>query len=623
MSDRRPAGEAAFLEGGGEMGGRVRAHDWSATPLGPPAAWPPALKTTVRMMLAARQPMLILWGDDLIQLYNDACRVPLGAERHPHYLGQPARLCWSDNWSVFEPQLEQVMAGRGATWREDERLTIVRDGRVQDIYWTYSFTPIHDESGGPGVGGVLVLCNEVTAQHVAAQVDNARAARILGAMSEGFMILDAAFRVVEVNPEGLRLAELARAQMVGRAPWEIWPQMLGGRIEAAYHQAMSERTPVDLQHRYNELWLDLRLYPMEDGLAAFYRDITATKQAEEALRESESRLRIAQEAGGIGAYEWDLKTGELYTSDVARRLWGIAPDAELTMAMAVQMIHPEDRPYALPVSDRPMEDLVGASEYRIIRGDTGEVRWMARHVEIVRGAAGAAARVIGAFRDITESKHFEEHQQLLINELNHRVKNTLATVQYISAQTLRVSSSIEEAGLAFEDRLLSLSRAHNVLTRANWESAGLRDIVAEAMTPYGAVAEQRLRMSGPDVRLAPHTALAIAMALQELATNAAKYGSLSSETGRIDIDWTIAPSARGDRLKLVWAESGGPLVAAPTRRGFGSRLLERGLAREIGGEVRLAFAADGVVCTMEGPIEAGPDIAHGMSRRESPNRPVS
>ncbi|WP_332768441.1 sensor histidine kinase [Phenylobacterium sp.] len=622
MSDQRPGGVANFLEGGGDMGARIRAHDWSATPLGPPATWSQPLKFAVRTILAARQPMLVLWGDELIQFYNDPCRAALGPERHPSYLGQPARLCWNENWEIFRPQLEQVMTGGDGTWREDERMAIVRDGRLQEVYWTYSFTPVHDDDRPSGIGGVLALFNEVTAQHVAAQIDNARAARILGAMSEGFMILDSEFRIVEVNSEGLRLADMAKAAMVGSTPWEIWPQMLGGRIEAAYRQAMDERAPLALQHRYNDLWLDLRLYPMEDGLAAFYRDITAAKQAEEALRGNESRLRIAQQAGGIGTYEWDLATGELYASDVARSLWGVDPHIEFTMAMAVQMIHSEDRPYALPVSDRPMEDLVGGSEYRIIRADTGEVRWMARHVEIVRDPTGAPSRVIGAFRDITQSKRFEEHQQLLINELNHRVKNTLATVQYISAQTLRVSSSIEEAGLAFEDRLLSLSRAHNVLTRANWESAGLREIVAEAMAPYRSIVEQRLGMAGPDVRLAPHTALAIAMALQELATNATKYGSLSTEAGRIDIDWTIVPAARGAMLRLVWAESGGPPVAPPTRRGFGSRLLERGLAREIGGDVRLAFAAGGVVCTMEGPVDSGPEIGGRMSRDEGPTRPM-
>ncbi len=622
MSNQRPGGAANFLEGGGDMGARIRAHDWSATPLGPPESWAQPLRTVVRTMLAARQPMLVLWGDDLIQFYNDACGAALGPERHPSYLGQPAHLCWRDNWEVFRPQLEQVMCGGGGTWREDERLTIVRDGRVQDVYWTYSFAPVHDDTRPNGIGGVLALFNEVTAQHMAVQVDNARAARILGAMSEGFMILDPAFRVMEVNPEGLRLAAMTKADMVGATPWEIWPQMLGGRIEAAYRQAMDERSPLVLQHRYNDLWLELRLYPIEDGLAAFYRDITDAKLAEEALRGNESRLRIAQQAGGIGTYEWDLATGELYASDVARSLWGVDPRAELTMAMAVQMIHPDDRPYALPVSDRPMEDLVGASEYRIIRADTGEVRWMARHVEIVRDRAGAPARVIGAFRDITQGKRFEEHQQLLINELNHRVKNTLATVQYISAQTLRVSSSIEEAGLAFEDRLLSLSRAHNVLTRSNWESAGLREIVAEAMAPYRSIVAQRLGTAGPDVRLAPHTALAIAMALQELATNATKYGSLSTGAGRIDIDWTIVPGAGGAKLRLVWAESGGPPVSPPARRGFGSRLLERGLAREIGGDVRLSFAPGGVVCTMEGPIDSAPEAGGRMSRDETPIRPT-
>jgi len=608
MADRRPTGQAAFMDGGGEMGALIRAHDWSATTLGAPDGWPQPLRNAVRMLLSARQPMLVLWGDTFIQFYNDASRATLGPERHPSSLGRPAATAWADNWPVLGPQLERVMAGDGGAWREDERITLLRDGVRQELYWTYSFTPLHDDDSPNQVGGVLVLCNETTARRMAALADNARAGRLLKSMTEGVLILDGAFRLLEINPEGLRQSGLTEAEILGRTPWDVWPTMIGTPVEAAYRQAMAERGPVALQHRYNsdgqDRWLDLRLYPLEEGLAVFHRDITDTKQTEEALRASESRLRIAQEAGGIGAYEWDLVSGDLYASEVARRIWGVEPDAELTMAMAVQMIHPEDRPYALPVSDRPMEELTGASEYRIIRGDTGEVRWLARHVEIVRDAAGAPARIVGAFRDITQGKLFEEHQQLLINELNHRVKNTLATVQYISAQTLRVSSTVDEASQAFEDRLLSLSRAHDVLTRANWESAGLREIVAEAMAPYRSVAEQRLRIAGPDVRLAPHTALAIAMALQELATNAAKYGSLSTGAGRVDIGWTVGPSAQGALLRLVWEESGGPTVVPPTRQGFGSRLLERGLAREIGGEVRLRFEAGGVVCTVEGPVES-------------------
>jgi two-component sensor histidine kinase len=203
--------------------------------------------------------------------------------------------------------------------------------------------------------------------------------------------------------------------------------------------------------------------------------------------------------------------------------------------------------------------------------------------------------------DIDDIKRSEEHQRLLINELNHRVKNTLATVQSIAGQTLRNAPTMEEAKTALEGRLLALSRAHDVLTRENWEGAELREIAAQALEPYSNCAEDRLHLSGPKVRLPPRMALALAMVLQELATNAVKYGALSNATGEVRVTWWVAGGSRG-RLGLHWEESGGPPVQAPVRRGFGTRLIERSLAHDLDGAVRIEFAATGVTCTVDAPI---------------------
>jgi PAS domain-containing protein len=152
-----------FLSGGGEMGALTRGYDWAKTPLGLPATWPQSLKTAIRLLLTSQHPMFIWWGPELIQFYNDAYRQTMGPERHPSALGQRGRDCWQEIWPIIGPQIELVMAGKGATWNVDQLVPVTRHGRREDVWWTYGYSPI-DEGGK--VGGVLVVCNDVTAQHL-------------------------------------------------------------------------------------------------------------------------------------------------------------------------------------------------------------------------------------------------------------------------------------------------------------------------------------------------------------------------------------------------------------------------------------------------------------------------
>jgi two-component sensor histidine kinase len=175
-------------------------------------------------------------------------------------------------------------------------------------------------------------------------------------------------------------------------------------------------------------------------------------------------------------------------------------------------------------------------------------------------------------------------------------------VQSIAAQSLKANETTLEARESFEARLFALAKAHDVLTRENWEGASLHDLVEEALAAHRDKSAARFEIDGPDVRLSPSIALAIAMALHELATNATKYGALSNETGGVRLHWSVTVANGGPALHLSWTEVGGPPVTSPTRKGFGSRLIERGLAADLDGEVRLEFRPAGLVCTIHAPL---------------------
>jgi two-component sensor histidine kinase/PAS domain-containing protein len=233
----------------------------------------------------------------------------------------------------------------------------------------------------------------------------------------------------------------------------------------------------------------------------------------------------------------------------------------------------------------------------------------------VVGATVAALDITARVHTMQALQEQEARQRLLIGELNHRVKNMLAVVLSITSQTLRASVDLGEAGERLQDRLLALSAAHDVLTRQSWEGAALTEVLENAVAPHRPPEPGRLRLSGPPVWLVPRLALTFSLAAHELATNAAKHGALRpGSAGRVDVTWTLDHARR---LRLRWQESGGPLVAEPARRGFGTRLIERGLAQDLRGQVRLDFAPEGLVCTVEATLPAPEDPLTGSAARSA------
>jgi PAS domain S-box-containing protein len=322
----------------------------------------------------------------------------------------------------------------------------------------------------------------------------------------------------------------------------------------------------------------------------------ARRDAERALREHEAHLSAFFRQSAAGMSETDSTGRFLRVNDRFCEITGRVREELLSLRMH-DITHPEDLPGNVPLFDRASSG--GGSfdiEKRYIRGDGSEV-WVHNSVTTVLDEAGEPSSTICVTIDLTDRKKAEQHQALLINELNHRVKNMLAIVQGIAAQSFKGRDIPEAARQAFDGRLGALSAAHNILTRQNWESASIRQIIEDTVAPHRTRAD-RFVVEGPDLNIPPKTAVSLALAVHELATNAGKYGALSEAAGQVEIRWV----AEDGRLKLVWRERGGPPVEPPSRRGFGTRMIERGLAAELGGAVKIDFRSEGVVCNIDAPL---------------------
>jgi two-component sensor histidine kinase/PAS domain-containing protein len=336
------------------------------------------------------------------------------------------------------------------------------------------------------------------------------------------------------------------------------------------------------------------------GAINCFQDVTREHDMRAALERQQRTFDLAMVASRMGTWRYTIADNICLYDENAQALYGLDEARFLHDEEGVKAkFHPDDM---APMWARVAKALDPAGdgrydvEYRVKQPD-GSWRWLSAWglVEFEgKGAARKAVAISGASRDLSELKRAEELQRLLVNELNHRVKNTLATVQSIAYQTMRGAADLASARSALDARIQSLARAHDLLTDRHWSGADLAEVVARAMAPFAA---GQIAISGPSLDLSPKQALALSLALHELATNATKYGALSRPEGQVDLHW----EARGGALTLTWREIGGPPVMAPTRLGFGSRLLRDSL---LDGQTRLEFAADGVRFSMTAALAA-------------------
>src|SRR6516164_3530373 len=338
-----------------------------------------------------------------------------------------------------------------------------------------------------------------------------------------------------------------------------------------------------------------------DGVVLTFIDVSDRKHHEEerarlaAIVESSQDAIIGTALGGT-ITSWNPS---------AEVLFGFTADKAVGKNVAI--VTPEGKIDEVP----PLLEKVRRGErvehYEIERqAKNGTTVQVSLSISPVKSESGGVIGAAMIARDISERRRADELRGLMVDELNHRVRNTLATVQSIAVQSLQGTGDAPQFEV-FEARLFALAQAHNLLTRENWEGASLRELLLQELEPHRSLAPARFAANGPDIRFAPKAAIALAMAFHELATNAAKYGAFSTPTGEVRVEWHVE-EASPRVLRLTWTETGGQTIKPPAHKGFGSRLIERGLSLELDGKARLEFGAPGLVCTIEIPLARGEGI---------------
>lgn len=340
-------------------------------------------------------------------------------------------------------------------------------------------------------------------------------------------------------------------------------------------------------------------YGQHVGFIGVAHDITLAKQAETELRASEERFRLMAENAPVMIWISDQNGNCVHLNQMLRKFWGIAEENVHGFNWGATL-HPKD---AETVGHQVAHALENRREFSLkarYLDAQGRYRVLETRAHPRFSPSGEFIGMIGANVDVTEREEAERARELLVDELNHRVKNTLSIVQGIAHQTFRNNTDTVEARRAFEGRLGALGHAHNLLTEANWENASFGELAQLTLDTKG-INAGIVFLDGPKILLSPKQAVSLAMLLHELCTNARKYGAMSVDKGQVMLNWWTTDDAR-PQLWIRWQERGGPLVSPPTRRGFGSVLLERTLAHDLDGKVTIDFKPEGLLCSIVIPL---------------------
>ncbi len=474
----------AFLQGGGTLGGLIRAHPWADTPLGPPRSWPQSLQSALSICLHSSFPTAIYWGPDLRLLYNDAW-APIPAERHPWALGRPGAEVWSDIWHVVGPQFARVMETGEGFSTYDQMLPMERDGQPRETYWNYSFTAIRGEDGS--IVGVFNQGNETTASVLARKAAGAEIERLAGMFAQA----PGAVAILRGPAHEFEIVNPAYEDLVGRG------NLIGRTVRQALPEVSSQ--------------------------------------------------------GFIELLDRVYATGEPHVG------------------------------HAVPLTLTPDPD--GATQERVL--DFVYQPLFDGH--------GDCSGIFVQATDITEQYRSEEARKLILREMDHRVKNLFSIASGMVSMTARSTSTVNQMAESLRGRLSALARSHGLIRigvseEHAHEVTALRPLLETVLEPH-VESQATTMLGGPEVPLGGKAVTVLALVFHELATNAAKYGGLSSPANRLAVEWSMTDGL----LDLDWTEQVSDRHMGPPKSfGFGSQLARSSVTQQLNGEIEFDWRPVGV-----------------------------
>ena len=578
------ASRKSFLEGGGEAGALMRAHDWASSPLGPPETWPEVLQVLVRLMLSSSQPMFLVWGPERVTLYNDGYAEIL-ASKHPA-MGKPFHDILAEIWDDLAPIVARAYAGE-SIHMDDIPLTMHRKGYPEETHFSFSYTPVRHEDGT--VAGFFCPCTETTEQ-----VLEQRRALLRDRLNEQLRTLSGTPEVMEaasrILGEHLDVDQVAYAEidepadraMIAR-DWNngvipsiagchqlsifgsFWDDLRRGETVAIGDLATDPRTSApDSREAFARLSIagSLKVPMIKNGrlVALLCVNCAAPRvwtpaeirlveevaertwaavewaRSEAALRESEAKLAVVTAHAPVGIGLFDREGRWTFKNPILSELCGaFIPSRDPTMSAVWKAVNEAGRP--VPPEDWPANRVIRGEEEApdvyMCASNRGEIRWL----RISAAPVPNSEYGVAIMEDVTAARRAEEQRALLMREVNHRAKNILSVVQSIAMSTAGAEES--EFVDKFQQRVQALSANQDLLVRSEWKGVDLQRLVRAQLAHFADLLDDRITLSGPDVTVTTAASQSLGMVLHELATNAGKYGALTTPECRAEIEWGV------------------------------------------------------------------------------------